>query len=176
MIVILFGDDEGEDEDDDEDDGADDKSDKNDKPDDDDDQGTSGLLINDPSVQEKVNNLMNDEVNEQNDDVECEASSSGKQSDDQVHLSNPTFISLSGYHQGEVEIIRTRAEMLEELGLEDGKFKFDIEDEMPESPVKDFEPQFPLEADCYDNVVIETDSDSEEERMDFHYEGEDIYT
>ncbi|KAJ0540463.1 hypothetical protein HanHA300_Chr08g0298501 [Helianthus annuus] len=154
---ILFGDDE----DNDEDDGAGDKSDKNDKPDDDDDdQGTSGLLINDPSVQEKVNDLMNDEVNEQNDDVECEASSSGKQSDDQVHLSNPTFISLSGYHQGEVEIIRTRAEMLEELGLEDGKFKFDIEDEIPESPAKDFEPQFPLEADCYDNVVIETDSDS----------------
>ncbi|KAJ0669165.1 hypothetical protein HanPI659440_Chr17g0697891 [Helianthus annuus] len=153
---ILFGDDEGEDEDDDEDDGADDKSDKNDKPDDDDDQGTSGLLINDPSVQDKVNDLMNDEVNEQNDDVECEASSSGKQSDDQV------------------EIIRTRAEMLEELGLEDGKFKFDIEDEIPESPAKDFEPQFPLEPDCYDNVVIETDSDSEEERMDFHYEGEDM--
>ncbi|KAF5774427.1 hypothetical protein HanXRQr2_Chr13g0600261 [Helianthus annuus] len=129
---ILFGDDEGEDEDDDEDDGTGDKSDKNDKPDDDDDQGTFGLLINDLSVQEKVNDLMNDEVNEQNDDVECEASSSGKQSDDQVHLSNPTFISLSGYHQGEVEIIRTRAEMLEELGLEDGKFKFDIEDEIPE--------------------------------------------
>ncbi|KAJ0646528.1 hypothetical protein HanOQP8_Chr16g0636211 [Helianthus annuus] len=153
---LLFGDDEEEEEDDDKDDGAGDKSDKDDKPDDDDDQGTSGLLINDPSVQEKVNDLMNDEVNEQNDDVECEASSSGKQSDDQV------------------EIMRTRAEMLEELGMEDEKFKFDIEDEIPESPAKDFEPQFPLEADCYDNVVIETDSDSEEERMDFHYEGEDM--
>ncbi|MFS7996851.1 hypothetical protein Hanom_Chr12g01134701 [Helianthus anomalus] len=170
----LFVDDEEEEEDDDKDDGADDKSDKDDKPDDDNDQGTSGLLINDPSAQEKVNDLMNDEVNEQNDDVECEASSSGKQSDEQVHLSNSIFISLSEYHQGEVEIIRTRAEMLEELGLEEGKFKFDIEDEIPESPAKDFEPQFPLEAGCYDNVIIETDSDSEEERMDFHYEGEDM--
>ncbi|KAM0056062.1 hypothetical protein Hdeb2414_s0006g00213661 [Helianthus debilis subsp. tardiflorus] len=165
---------EEEDEDDDEDDQADDKSDNDDKPDDDDDQGTSGLLINDPSVQDKINELMNDEVNEQNDDVECEGSSSGNQSSDQVQQSNSTFISLSEYHQGEVEIIRTRAEMLEELGLEDGKFKFDIEDEVPESPVKDFEPQFPLEADCYDNVIVETDSDSEEERMDFHYEGEDM--
>ncbi|KAF5757144.1 hypothetical protein HanXRQr2_Chr17g0823171 [Helianthus annuus] len=154
---LLYGDEEDEEEDNDKDDGADDKSDKNDKPDDDDDdQGTSGLLINDPSVQEKVNDLMNDEVNEQNDDVEFEASSSGKQSDDQE------------------EIIRTRAEMLEELGMEDGKFKFDIEDVIPQSPAKDFEPQFPLEADYYDNVVIKTDSDSEEERMDFHYEGEDM--
>ncbi|KAJ0807707.1 putative Pterin-binding domain-containing protein [Helianthus annuus] len=151
---LLDGDDEEEEEDDDKDDGAGDKSDKDDKPDDDDDQGTSGLLINDPSIQEKVNDLMNDEVNEQNDDVEFEASSSGKQSDDQI--------------------MRTRAEMLEELGLEDGKFKFDIEDEIPQSPAKDFEPQFPLEAEYYDNVVVETDSDSEEERMDFHYEGEDM--
>ncbi|XP_035830101.1 putative leucine-rich repeat-containing protein DDB_G0290503 [Helianthus annuus] len=120
---------EEEDEDDDKDDKADDKSDDDDKPDDDDDdQGTSGLLINDPSVQDKVNELMNDEVNEQNDDAECEGSSSGNQSGDQVHQLTSTFISLSEYHQGEVDIIRTRAEMLEELGLEDGKFKFDIED------------------------------------------------
>ncbi|KAJ0952816.1 hypothetical protein HanPSC8_Chr02g0076691 [Helianthus annuus] len=81
----ILDDEEEEDEDDGKDDEADDKSDKDDKPDDDDDdnQGTSGLLINDPSVQEKVNELMNDEVNEQNDDVECEASSSGNKSDDQ---------------------------------------------------------------------------------------------
>ncbi|MFS7915703.1 putative transcription factor bZIP family [Helianthus anomalus] len=169
----LFGDREEEEEDDDQDDKADDKDDKDDKPDDDDDQGTSGLLINNPSVQDKVNELMTNEVNEQNDDVEFEASSSGKQSDDQIHLSNPTIISLSGYQQGEVEVRRTRAEMFEELGLEDGKFKFDIEDEIPQSPAKEFEPRFPLEADHYDNVIIETDSDSEEERIDFHYEGED---
>ncbi|XP_035840317.1 uncharacterized protein LOC118487514 [Helianthus annuus] len=166
---------EEEDEDDDKDDKADDKSDNDDKPDDDDDdQGTSGLLINDPSVQDKVNELMNDEVNEQNDDAECEGSSSGNQSGDQVHQLTSTFISLSEYHQGEVDIIRTRAEMLEELGLEDGKFKFDIEDEIPESPIKNFEPQFPLEAEFYDNVTVETDSDSEEDRIDFHYEGEDM--
>ncbi|KAF5767125.1 hypothetical protein HanXRQr2_Chr14g0620711 [Helianthus annuus] len=79
----ILDDEEEEEEDDGKDDEADDKSDKDDKPDDDDDQGTSGLLVNDPSVQEKVNDLMNDEVNEQNDDVECEASSSGNQSDDQ---------------------------------------------------------------------------------------------
>ncbi|KAJ0430723.1 hypothetical protein HanHA300_Chr17g0672281 [Helianthus annuus] len=77
-----------EEEDNDNVDEADDKADKNDKPDDDDDdQGSSGLLIKDPSVQDKVNELMNDEVNEQNDDVECEGSSSGKLSDDQSGFS-----------------------------------------------------------------------------------------
>ncbi|KAF5795536.1 putative transcription factor bZIP family [Helianthus annuus] len=79
----LFGDEKEEEEDDDKDDKADDKSDKDDKPDDDDDQGTSGLLINKPSVQDKVNELMNNEVNEQDDDVEFEESSSGNQSVDQ---------------------------------------------------------------------------------------------
>ncbi|MFS7990863.1 hypothetical protein Hanom_Chr11g01063921 [Helianthus anomalus] len=151
----LFGDEE-EEEDDDKDDKADDKSDKDDKPDDDDNdyQGTSGLLINDPSVQDKVDDLMNNEVNEQDDDVEFEESSSGNKSADQVHLSNPTIISLSGNQQGEVEVRRSRAEMLEELGLEDGKFKFDIEDEIPQSPAKDFEPRFPHEADHYDNWIF----------------------
>ena len=64
--------------------------------------------------------------------------------------------------------------MLEELGLEDGKFKFDIEDEIPQSPAKDFEPRYPHEADHYDEVIVESASDSEEDRVDFHYEGEDV--
>ncbi|KAJ0532524.1 putative transcription factor bZIP family [Helianthus annuus] len=55
---LLYGDEEEKEEDDDQDDKDDDKSDKDDKPDDDDDQGTSGLLINDPSVQDKVNELI----------------------------------------------------------------------------------------------------------------------
>ncbi|KAJ0922396.1 putative transcription factor bZIP family [Helianthus annuus] len=138
------------------------------------DQGASGLLIRETNVQERVDELMNNEINEQEDEVEYEASSSGKQPVDQVLLSNPTVIYLSGKQQGEVEVRRTRAEMLEELGLEDGKFKFDIEDEIPHSPAKDFEPRYPHEADHYDDVIVESASDSEEDRVDFHYEGEDV--
>ncbi|XP_022040471.1 titin-like [Helianthus annuus] len=156
------------------DDKVDDKSDKDDKGDDDNDQGASGLLISEPNVQERVDELMNNEINEQEDEVDYEASSSGKQSVDQVLLSNPTVIYLSGKQQGEVEVKRTRAEMLEELGLEDGKFKFNIEDEIPHSPAKDFEPRYPHEADHYDEVIVESASDSEEDRVDFHYEGEDV--
>ncbi|XP_021984912.1 trichohyalin-like [Helianthus annuus] len=174
--IEMFGDEDEEDEDDSDvkDNKADDKSDKDDKDDDDNDQGASGLLISEPNVQERVDELMNNEINEQEDEVEHEASSSRKQPGDQVLLSNPTVIYLSGKQQGEVEVKRTRAEMLEELGLEDGKFKFDIEDEIPHSPAKDFEPRYPHEADHYHDVIVESASDSEEDRVDFHYEGEDV--
>ncbi|MFS7966350.1 hypothetical protein Hanom_Chr09g00772741 [Helianthus anomalus] len=113
------------------DDKADDKSDKDDKDDDDSDQGASRLLIKDPAVQEKVDELMNNEIIEQEDEVQNEASSFGKQPVDQVLLSNPTVIYLNAQQQGEVEVRKTMDETLEELGLEDGKFRFDIEDEIP---------------------------------------------
>ncbi|XP_021999367.1 trigger factor-like [Helianthus annuus] len=169
----MFGDEEEEDEEKDDDKGDDEPDDKDDKDDDDNDQGASGLLIRDPAVQEKVDELMNNEINEQEDEDQNEASSSGKQPVDQVLLSNPTIFYLNVQQQGEVEITRIRAEMLEELGLEDGKFKFDIEDEIPQSPAKDFEPRYPHEADHYDDVIVESASDSEEDRCDFHYQGED---
>ncbi|XP_035831905.1 FK506-binding protein 3-like [Helianthus annuus] len=150
--IEMFGDEEEEDEDKEDEDKSDDK---------------------DLAVQEKVDELMNNEINEQEDEDQNEASSSGKQPVDQVLLSNPTIFYLNVQQQGEVEITRTRAEMLEELGLEDGKFKFNIEDEIPQSPAKDFEPRYPHEADHYDDVIVESASDSEEDRYDFHYEGED---
>ncbi|XP_021998391.1 putative uncharacterized protein DDB_G0270496 [Helianthus annuus] len=169
--VELFGDDEEENEDDNDekDDKPDDHDDKDDKGDDDNDQGASGLLIRDPVVQERINELMNDEINEQEDDLQNEASSSGKQHVDQVFLSNPTVIYLNVQQEGEVEVRRTRAEILEELGLEEGKFKFDIEDEIPQSPAKDFEPRYAYEADHYDDVIVEDASDSFEDEIDFHY-------
>ncbi|XP_022014411.1 uncharacterized protein DDB_G0283697-like [Helianthus annuus] len=112
--VELFGDDEEENEDDNDekDDKPDDHDDKDDKGDDDNDQGAFGLLIKDPIVQERINELMNDEINEQEDDFQNEASSSGKQHVDRVFLSNPTVIYLNAQQEGEVEVRRTRAEML----------------------------------------------------------------
>ncbi|XP_022024417.1 glutamic acid-rich protein-like [Helianthus annuus] len=168
--IELFGNEEEEDNDEEKDDKPDDKDDKGD---DDNDQGASGLLIRDPIVQERINELMNDEINEQVDDLQNEASSSGKQHADQVLLSNPTVIYLNVQQEGEVEVRRTRAEMLEELGLEDGKFKFDIEDEIPQLPAKDFEPRYAYEADHYDDVIVEDASDSSDDEIDFHYAGID---
>ncbi|KAJ0621136.1 hypothetical protein HanIR_Chr01g0005261 [Helianthus annuus] len=175
--VELFGEDEEEEDEDNVDDQMDDKpddsNDKDDKGDDDNDQGASRLLIKDPIVQEIIEELLNDEINEQEDDIQNEASSSGKQHVDQVLLSKPTVIYLNVQQEGEVEVRRTRAEMLEELGLEEGKFKFDIEDEIPQSPAKDFEPRYAFEADHYDDVIVEDASDSSEDEIDFHYAGVD---
>ncbi|KAJ0623006.1 hypothetical protein HanIR_Chr01g0026951 [Helianthus annuus] len=159
---------------DDNDDG--DKSDKKDDKDDkknDDDQGSSGLLVENPNVQQRIEELMNDEINELEDDLHHEASTSGKQHVDQVFLTNPTVIYLNAQHEGEIEDQRSRAEMLEELGLEDGKFKFDIEDEIPQSPEKEFESRYAHEADHYNDVIAEDTSDSSKEETDFHYSGVD---
>ncbi|MFS7965751.1 hypothetical protein Hanom_Chr09g00765881 [Helianthus anomalus] len=111
--IELFGD-EDEDEDNNDDDKKDDKPDnKDDKSGDDNDQGASELLIRDPNVQERIEELMNDEINEQGDDSQNEASSSRKQHADWVFLSNPTVIYLNAQQEGEIDIQRTRAEMLE---------------------------------------------------------------
>ncbi|XP_021995588.1 FK506-binding protein 3-like [Helianthus annuus] len=150
--IEWFGDEE---EDEDNNDNDDDKSDKKDDKDnkkDDDDQGASGLL---------------------EDDLHHEASTSGKQHADQVFLTNPTVILLHAQHEGELEVSRSRAEMLEELGLNDGKFKFDIEDEIPQSPEKEFEFSYAHEADHYNDVIVEDASDSSDEETDFHYSGID---
>ncbi|XP_021975126.1 glutamic acid-rich protein-like [Helianthus annuus] len=93
--IEIFGDEDEEDEDKDDDKDDDKPDDKDDKDDDDNDQGASGLLIRDPAVQEKVDELMNNEINELEDEVQNEASSSGKQPIDQVLLSNPTVIYLN---------------------------------------------------------------------------------
>ncbi|MFS7911132.1 hypothetical protein Hanom_Chr02g00114451 [Helianthus anomalus] len=106
---------------------------------DDDDQGSTELLIVNPSVQQKIDDFMNDEINEQEEDQQQESSSSGKKHADQVFLKQPTFIYLNARVEGEIEVLRSRAEIIEELGLDDGKFKFDIEDEIPLSPEKEYE-------------------------------------
>ncbi|MFS8002811.1 hypothetical protein Hanom_Chr13g01206491 [Helianthus anomalus] len=61
--------------------------------------------------------------------------------------------------------------MLEELGLEDGKFKFDIKDEIPQSPEKEFEFRYAQEADHYNDVIVEDASDSSDKETDFHCSG-----
>ncbi|MFS7889921.1 hypothetical protein Hanom_Chr00s000005g01612631 [Helianthus anomalus] len=59
----LFGD-EDEEDDDKNDDKADDKSDKDNKDNDDNNQGGSGLLVREPVTQERIDEWLNDELNE----------------------------------------------------------------------------------------------------------------
>ncbi|MFS7978557.1 hypothetical protein Hanom_Chr10g00916861 [Helianthus anomalus] len=125
---------------------------------DDDDQGSSGLLIVNPSVQQRIEDFMNDELSEQEEDQQHESSSSGKQHAGQVFLTQPTVIYLHARLEGEQEVPRSRAEMLEDLGLDDGK---------------EYEFKYAHEADKYDDVIVEEASDSSDEETDFHYAGVD---
>ncbi|MFS8003916.1 hypothetical protein Hanom_Chr13g01219491 [Helianthus anomalus] len=169
-IEVL--DDEDEDEEEDENDKSNKKDDKDGK-DDDDDQGASSLLIVNPNVEQRIEDFLNDEINKQADDQHQETSSSGKKHADQVILTNPTVIYLQTQCEGDLEVPRTRADMSEELGLEDGKFKFDIEDEIPQSPKREFEFRYAHEADQYNDVIVEDVADSSYEETYFHYSGVD---
>ncbi|MFS7996954.1 hypothetical protein Hanom_Chr12g01136021 [Helianthus anomalus] len=102
-----------------------------------------------------------------------ESSTSGKQHVDQVFLTQPTVIYLHARYEGELEVPRSRAEMLEKLGLDDGKFKFDIEDENPASPEKEYEFVYAQEIDKYNDVIVEDASDSSDEETYFQYSGVD---
>ncbi|MFS8002907.1 hypothetical protein Hanom_Chr13g01207581 [Helianthus anomalus] len=77
----------------------------NDK-DDNEDQGLSGLLIVNPSVQQKIEDFMNDEIKEQEEDQHQESSSSGKQHADSAFLTQPTVIYLNARFEGELEVPR----------------------------------------------------------------------
>ncbi|MFS7905295.1 hypothetical protein Hanom_Chr01g00046041 [Helianthus anomalus] len=141
--------------------------------DDDDDHGTTGLLIVNPNVAQRIDDFLNDAIKEQEDDDHQEASTSGNQHANQVFLTQPTVIFLNAPVEGELEIPRSRAEMLEELGLDDGKFKFNIEEEISQSPEREYESVYVAEADKYDEVLVEDASDSSDEETDFHYSGID---
>ncbi|KAJ0442191.1 hypothetical protein HanIR_Chr16g0806381 [Helianthus annuus] len=143
--------------------------------DDDEDQGATGLLIVKPNVQQCLNDFMNDEINEQKEDQHQESSSSGKQRSDQIFLTQPKVIYLNYTFEREIEVPRTREEKLEELGLglDDGNLKFDIEDEIPSSPEKEYEFKLANEADNFNHVEVEEGSDTSEEDTPFHYSGVD---
>ncbi|MFS8002068.1 hypothetical protein Hanom_Chr13g01197801 [Helianthus anomalus] len=67
---------------------------------DNDDQGSTGLLIVNPSVQQKMDDFLNDELNKQEEDQNHEFSSSGKKNVDQVFLTQPTVIYLNAPVEG----------------------------------------------------------------------------
>ncbi|MFS7926830.1 hypothetical protein Hanom_Chr04g00301731 [Helianthus anomalus] len=101
------------------------------------------MMMN-PSVQRKIDDLMNDEINEQEEDHHQESSSSGKHVD-QVFLTQPTVIYLHAK----------------------------VRDEIPSSPEREYEFKYAQEADKYNDVIVEDASDSSDEGTDFHYAGID---
>ncbi|MFS8003473.1 hypothetical protein Hanom_Chr13g01214401 [Helianthus anomalus] len=139
---------------------------------DDEEQGSTWLIVM-PSIQQSLQDFMNDEINEQEEDQHQESSSSRKKHADQVFHTLPTVIYLNAPFEGELEVPRSRAKMLEELGFDDGKFKFDIQDEIPSSPEKEYEFKYAHEADNYNDVIVEEGSDSSDEDSSFHYSGVD---
>ncbi|MFS7945829.1 hypothetical protein Hanom_Chr06g00528731 [Helianthus anomalus] len=151
-----------------------DNYDPNDDNDDDDDQGATGLLVVKPTTQHILDDFLNDELNEQQEDEHHEASSSRKQhAGEQVFLTQPTVIYLNTSFEGELEVERTRELMLEELGMDDGNLKFDIDDDMPPSPESEYTFKFANEADNFKDVIIEEGSDISDEDTRFHYSGAD---
>ncbi|MFS7945313.1 hypothetical protein Hanom_Chr06g00522821 [Helianthus anomalus] len=63
--------------------------------------------------------------------------------------------------------------MLEELGMDDGNLKFDIENDIPPSPESEYTFKFANEADYFKDVIIEEGSDISDEDTPFHYSGVD---
>ncbi|KAF5813111.1 hypothetical protein HanXRQr2_Chr03g0094421 [Helianthus annuus] len=147
----MFGD---EDEDDDkvDKDNKDDKNDKNDK-DDDDQNGASGLLIAKPSGPSSIEDFLNGELNEQHEEDQHQGESSSEE-------------------DGELVENWTRESMLDRLDLDEDRFKFDIEEEIPPTPDREYTFKFVNEADNFNDVIIEEGSDSDQDTP-FHYSGLD---
>ncbi|MFS7979286.1 hypothetical protein Hanom_Chr10g00925571 [Helianthus anomalus] len=142
--------------------------------DDDNHQGATGLIIVKPYGQHTLDDFLNDELNEQQEDQNQEASSSGTQhAGEKVYFIFPKVIYLHAEVEGELEENRTRESMLEELGMDDGNLKFDIENEIPPSLEREYSFKFVNEADNFEDVIIEEDSDLSEEDTPFYYTGVD---
>ncbi|MFS7962807.1 hypothetical protein Hanom_Chr08g00730831 [Helianthus anomalus] len=164
----------------DDDDQQDDKNDKDDKGDDkgnDDDQdGIGGFLIVKPSGSSQVEDFLNDEQNEELDEAQHQGeSSSGTKHADlhKVFSSTPEVIYLN-HTEEEGELVEnwTRKSMLETLDMEDDKFKFDIEEEIPATPDHEYVLKFVNEAYNFDDVIIVEGSYFDQD-VPFHYTGLD---
>ncbi|MFS8022666.1 hypothetical protein Hanom_Chr16g01442211 [Helianthus anomalus] len=113
-----------------------------------------------------------DDKNDQHDDDQHheESSSSTKHPDiQQVFLNLPKVIYLNQAEE-EAELVEnwTRESMLEELDMDDDKFKFDIEEEIPPTPDMEYSFKFVNELDNFNDVIIEEGPESDEDTP-FHY-------
>ncbi|MFS8021474.1 hypothetical protein Hanom_Chr16g01427781 [Helianthus anomalus] len=103
-------------------------------------------------------------------DQHHEASSYGTQhAGYKVYLTLLKVTYLQVEVEGELEENRTQESMLEELGMDDGNMKYDIEDEIPPSLEREYLFKFVNEADNFKDVIIGEDSDLSEEDTPFHY-------
>ncbi|MFS7935561.1 hypothetical protein Hanom_Chr05g00404921 [Helianthus anomalus] len=74
--------------------------------------------------------------------------------------------------KGELVEIWTRESMLEALGLNDEKFKFDTDDEIPATSASEYVFKFVKYGDTFNDVIVEDGSDSDQD-VPFHYSGQD---
>ncbi|XP_021975040.1 calponin homology domain-containing protein DDB_G0272472-like [Helianthus annuus] len=74
--------------------------------------------------------------------------------------------------EGELVENWTRESMLDRLDMEEDRFKFDVVEEIPPTPEREYTFKFVNEADNFNNVIIEEGSDSDEDTP-FHYSGLD---
>ncbi|MFS8034014.1 hypothetical protein Hanom_Chr17g01576221 [Helianthus anomalus] len=105
-----------------------------------------------------------DPMNDNDDDDDDDQGATGLIVEDQQHEA-----SSSGKQHASDQEPRTRESMLEELGMDDGHMKFDIEDEIPPSPEREYTFNFSNEADNFKDVIIEDVSNISDKDTPFHY-------
>ncbi|KAF5804576.1 hypothetical protein HanRHA438_Chr05g0208311 [Helianthus annuus] len=151
--------------------------DKGDGDDDDDHSGNTGALIVKQSSGHQVHDYLDDSRNEEYEDVHPQGeSTSGATHDEPINLfSNTPKVIYLNHEVEEGEIVEnwTRESMMEALGINDENIKFDIEDDIAKA-TPDSEGVFKMvdEADNFNNVIMEDDSESDQE-VTFHYSNKD---
>ncbi|MFS7888746.1 hypothetical protein Hanom_Chr00s000002g01598711 [Helianthus anomalus] len=157
-------------EDEDHQDDKDDKDNKDDKGNDDED-GAGGASNVKSSGTSNVEDFLNDEQNEERDEAQHQGESSfgTKHADLHQVLSNTPKVIYLNHTEEEGEIVENlaRESMLESLDMEEDKFKFDNEEEIPPTPDREYGFKFVNEADNFVNVVVEDGSDSDQDYFEF---------
>ncbi|MFS8021209.1 hypothetical protein Hanom_Chr16g01424771 [Helianthus anomalus] len=159
-----------------EDDDDDHYDDKDDNGNDDDQDGASGALNVKSSRMSQVDDFLNDEQNEERDEDQRQGESTPGTKHADLHeiFSNTPKVIYLNHTEEEGELVEkwTRESILETLDMDDNKFKFDIEEEIPPTPDREYVFKFVNEADNFDDVIIEEGSDSDQDVL-FHYTGLD---
>ncbi|MFS7947368.1 hypothetical protein Hanom_Chr06g00547481 [Helianthus anomalus] len=172
----MFGDEDEDDDDKDDKDENDNKDNKDDKGEDDDHDGASGLLITKPSGPSTIEGFLNDELNKQReeDQHQGESSSETKHADFHEVFLNLPKVNYLNHTEEEGELVEkwTTGSMLDRLDMEEDRFKFDIEEEIPPTPNREYTFKFFNEANNFNDVIIEEGSDSDQDTP-FHYSGLD---
>ncbi|XP_021986740.1 glutamic acid-rich protein-like [Helianthus annuus] len=126
----------------------------------------------DAELEQLFDDIDNYDPNGDNDDDDDQGATGLLVVKPSVFLTQPKVIFLHASFEGELEVERSRESMLEELGMDDGNLKFDIEYDIPPSPEREYTFKFVNEVDNFKDVIIEEGSDVSDEDTPFHYSDE----